>query len=158
MSDFLVLEQQLVEHLTDKVRFQDKPVDVKSGRQVPRDANSEPVLRVPALLVTYDGYRVLETSRRKVRVGQGYSVTAVLANLRDGERLGAREDASSLLDDVIELVHGWTPPYQNSLAFKPLELTNPAYPPQYGARNAYFPLSFNTERSLKGVPSPGVTS
>lgn len=158
MSDFLVLEQQLVEHLAGQVEFQGRPVDVKSGRQVPRDnATAEPILRVPALLVTYDGYRVLEAAKRQVRVGQGYSVTAVLANLRDGERLGAREDASILLDDVIGLVHGWVPPYQSGRAFKPLALTDPAYPPQYGVRNAYFPLSFTTERSLTGAPS-GVTT
>lgn len=152
MSDFLVLEQQIVDHLAGQVEFQGRPVDVKSGRQVPRDANTaEPILRVPALLVTYDGYKVLEAAKRRVRVGQGFSVTTVIANLRDGERLGAREDASVLIDEVIRLVHGWTPPYQGGRTFLAMELANPAYPPQYGIRNAYFPLTFNTERSITGA-------
>lgn len=150
MSDFLALEQPLLDRLLEKVRFDDRPVDTIAVRQVKVDAANEPVLRVPALLVSYDGYRSMESSAAKATIRQIWSITSVIANLRDTARLGGREDASFLIDQVIEAILGWVPPINDGRAWKSFQLADPVYRVGYGARNSYFPLSFTTERVVKG--------
>lgn len=156
--DFLALEEPLIARLAEKVRFNGEPVDVEPARSLRVDAGNEPVLRVPALLVSYDGYTVPESSRGKARVRQKWSVIAVVANLRDRARIGARDDGALLLDEVITWLLGWVPPPSDGRAFHALELTDPSSAVSYGARNTYLPLSFITERSVKGQRAqPGAT-
>lgn len=149
--DFLALEQPFMQRLADNVRIEGKDVDVVSVREVKTDDNKEPVLRVPAILVSYDGYTVPESSLGKARVRQTWSATAVISNLRDRGRIGAREDSAVLVDQILTFLLGWIPPVLEGRAYRALELTNPTYPVEYGKRNAYFPISFTTERSFKGV-------
>lgn len=156
--DFLALESPLMERLADQVRFNGEPVDVEAARSLRVDAGNEPVLRVPSLLVSYDGYSVPESSRGKARVRQKYSVIAVVANLRDRARIGARDDGALLLDEVIACLLGWVPPVMDGRAFRALELTDPSSAVSYGVRNTYLPLTFFTERSVEGRRAqPGAT-
>lgn len=150
MADFLALEGLLIARAQERVRYQERAIDVVSVREVQVDSQDEPVLRAPALMVSFDGYRVPESSGYKARVRQTWSIVVALANLRDRAGVGAREDASGLIDQVIAAFLGWVPPVQDGRAWKPLELTDPAYEVSYGRKLALFPLSFITERSVKG--------
>lgn len=147
--DFLALEAPLIARLADQVRFNGEVIDVESARSLRVDAANEPVLRVPALLVSYDGYTVPESSLGKARIRQTWSVIAVVANLRDRARIGARDDGSLILDDVIACLLGWVPPTLAGRAYRALELTDPSTGVSYGPRNTYLPLTFVAERSAR---------
>lgn len=153
MTAFLGLEPLLDARLDGAISFNNQAVDVRSARAVPRDTNGEPVLRVPALLISYDGYRPTDNSShgRTSKVSQTWSVTVVIANLRDGERLGARADGSHLIDQVLQRLLGWEPADADGPPFAPLQLAPPSYPVQFGTRNTYIPISFTTERMFQGA-------
>lgn len=149
--DFFALEAAWIQRLQDKLRLDGKPVDVVSVRELKVDAQNEPVLRVPAVLISFDGYKVPESSLGKARVRQIWTGTVVLANLRDRGRIGARDDGALLIDQLITWTLGWIPPAVEGRAYRALELIDPTSPVAYGTRNAYFPFSFSTERAVKGA-------
>lgn len=153
--DFLGLEPLLIDRLASYVMLYGKPVDVVPYKNLPKlqsGSDRESVLRAPSLIVSYDGYKVLEASRNKARVQQYWSVAICVANVRDRARTGAREDAGPFIDQVIGALLGWYPQALADRQYKPLELTDPAYQPEYGERFSLFPLTFTTDRVVNGAP------
>lgn len=152
--DFLGLEPLLIARLADQVQIDNAPVDVFPYKDLPTKggADGEPILRAPSLIVTFDGYRVLQASANKARVQQLWSVAICVANVRDRARVGAREDAGPIIDQVIYALLGWFPQPLAALQYKRLELANPLYQPEYRERFSLFPLTFTTERAVVGAP------
>lgn len=153
--DFLALEPLLLQRLSEQVLVEGKQIDVLPYKELPTKAGGdgeEPILRAPSLIVTYDGYRVLQVSLNKARVQQQWTVAVCVANVRDRARAGAREDAGSIIDQVITALLGWFPEPPETRRYKALELADPIYQPEYRQRFSLFPLTFIAERPVNGAP------
>lgn len=100
----------------------------------------ESELPVPSVRVVYDGYRISDENWSTTTFEQTYVVVVAVKNvrnLRDGS--GAREEASPLIDDVIDALTGFQPE-----GYAPLTATNTVKPGYVDGRG-YYPLAFTTQ-------------
>lgn len=152
--DFFALEPQLLVRLPQIVQFKGKPIDVYPVDDVKLDGEDEPVpLRVPCLLVMFDGYGVPESDESKARTQQNWTVIVCVANVRGSGRTEARAESQALVDQLLVGLIGWKPDTVDQRPFKALKLAAPSIGVSYGKRNSYFPFSFTTERVVRGARS-----
>lgn len=102
--------------------------------------------KLPAVMVSYGMYRVVEnTSRgRRAQVTQSWDVVIAVRNYAQFKtRTGALEDIDALIDRVLMALLGFE--FDGTYGCVTLKLDNPPALSDEGEGTTYFPLRFTTE-------------
>jgi hypothetical protein len=151
-TDFLALEQLIIERVEGTLKYQGKPVTCVSKRNAPGENQTGG--RAPRVELTYDNYSVINSeSESSTVIVQTWTACLCLANVRDAARSGAREDGGPLLLQLLQLLLGWRPPaaVDGERVFDALKLAQPTFRPTYLDTVSYFPLTFTTRLPVQGT-------
>jgi len=141
---FLSLEPALVERL--KARLPDGVHVLTRADLAGVTEGSQPT---PAVHVIYGGYRVAENGPMTL-IEESWMTVVAVRNVRNvASGAGARDEVSTLLNDILDALDG----QRLANGFRALRLASPSARPGYTGGYAYFPLfwttSFTHQRSAE---------
>lgn len=137
---FLDLESLVINRLKEETT-----IKYVMGISDMQTIESEKKQFTPAIYVIYEDYAIHDEEtfdNKNVGVMQLWSVILAVKNVKDTLAGGSsREDASSLIDQILKALKGWTP--DESRYFE-LALANPLYKASHKKGTSYFPFCFKT--------------
>ncbi|MDR2155904.1 MAG: hypothetical protein LBE78_12925 [Burkholderiaceae bacterium] len=112
------------------------------GTRPTLESVTEEMQDAPAVYVIYDGFAVLESDEGSARLAHRWFAVVTVKNTAQQRAAAPRnQEAGPYLCDVLQALHGWTPPDCVS-PFVPVTPPRPYYSP---AKFVYYPLAFTTE-------------
>lgn len=151
VDNFLQLESVLIDRLKTVLEPLTPRVGVFSAADI--SSFKESSLPTPSVSLTYQGYRIDDSTRRDglvVTVQQTWMVWVHVRNvstMQSGEK--ARNQAGEIASHVLKAMMGFKPEEVN----KPIVFTN-SVPAQYFGGMLYLPLAFATETIINNRDKP----
>lgn len=146
---FTAVESAIVERLKDKLG--DLVLKVYSAAELAQV--EEESQKTPAVMVAFDGYAPVTPnggSQGKIQlVEKAWLVVPHVRSARDTRtHQGARDEASPIIDAVLQALIGWRPPIDGEM---PLALAGAPGAAFTDAGFAYYPLAFTNRRTYRGI-------
>lgn len=151
VDNFLRLESVLIEQLKKVLQPLEPRVAVYSAADI--SSFRESSLPTPSVSLTYNGYRVAESTRQdglSITVQQTWVVwvhTRNVETMKSGEK--ARSHAGEIASHVLKALMGFKPKEVN----KPMTFTN-SPPPIPSSGMVYLPLAFASETVINNKDKP----